>query len=92
MLDSLSEYVPSISAIATPLSAVVGWLVGRRKRQLEGISALQDTVNLLIAKNCELIREITDLRQKYAALSAENRELLEEVQRLNKACKDLLNK
>ncbi len=67
-IENLIDILPYLT---TPLTGVITWFVARRKRQLEGIEHLQKTVDMLVAKNCELTKEVIVLREKNTRLCAE---------------------
>lgn len=81
--------LPAISTAAAPAGAAIGWLCGRKKRQAEGIEQLQETVNHLIAKNCEMAKEIIELRQANINLIAQVSELTKENNRLSNALENI---
>lgn len=75
-LDILKDVVvPSVTALG-------GWLFGRRKRKNDFIADLQQSINLLSEKNGELIKKVMDLNEEVIELRRENGELKGEVEAL----------
>lgn len=51
-----------------PISAVVAWVAGRRRRTRDNLEALQSTLDKFITENSELYEEIMKLRRENAQL------------------------
>lgn len=87
---SIIELLTSLAEVIIPLlTGVVGWLVGRRKRNNDFIAELQGSINALVKKNAEQIDEIIKLRDEVVKLRSENFELSKEVDRLTAANQQL---
>lgn len=82
-----------IGYIMTPVAGAVGWVFARRKRRNDAIKYMQDTIDLLAAKNAELHslvermredheRELGQLSDQLRKVSDENRELKEGQERM----------
>lgn len=84
MIETLAELVPLIGLLLNPITGVVTWIVARRKRRIEGIERLQKTIDLLIEKNCELTKEVLELRTQVATLMQDNKLLTIQVEQLSK--------
>lgn len=84
--------------LLTPVSAIVGWIAGKRRRNNDTLQELQKTVDMLVKKNSALYAEITDQNKMICKLNEQNDELnkqLEEVRRENgelKAGQDRMSK
>lgn len=60
-----------ITTLLVPLTGVISWLAGSRKRRNDAINDLQTTINLLAEKNREQFEEILALRKQVADLKDE---------------------
>lgn len=69
MLDEYRWLVEIAIGLST---SVVGWLVGRRQRNNTFLGELQDSINVLAAKNAEQMNEILKLRREIVELRTEN--------------------
>lgn len=59
----------TIAAYATPiLTTIGGYFVGKRKRNNDFLSDLQKSIDLLSAKNAELMADVVKLRSQNADL------------------------
>ena len=77
------ETLTFIGTYIIPLfTAVVGWLVGSRKRKNDFLKDLQASINLLSAENKRLLEEITNANAEIVAVRKENEELKASVDRL----------
>ena len=54
------------------VSALAGWIVGKRKRNNSFLGELQGSIDMLAAKNGEQLNEILKLRDEVIKLRAEN--------------------
>ncbi len=75
-LDFIGTY------ILPPVSAAVGWIVGKRQRQNNFLKDLQSSINLLSAENKRLLEEITTVNAEIVAVRKENEELKAAVEKL----------
>lgn len=57
------------------LSAVAGWLSGRKKTKNDFLKDLQSSIDLLSEKNTALMKEVIGLRQENAQLLAKQTKL-----------------
>ena len=77
------ETLAFIGTYIIPLfTAVVGWIVGSRKRKNDFLKDLQASINLLSAENKRLLEEITNANAEIVAVRKENEELKASVDRL----------
>ena len=77
------EALTFIGTYIIPLfTAVVGWIVGSRKRKNDFLKDLQASINLLSAENKRLLEEITNANAEIVAVRKENEELKASVDRL----------
>lgn len=60
-----------ITTLLVPVTGIVSWLAGSRKRRNEAIVDLQNTINLLAEKNHELYEEVIALRAQVSSLKQE---------------------
>ena len=57
--------------LLTPITAVVGWLAGRRARNNDMLNRMQETIDMLVDKNSKLIEQITQLRNENSQLKTQ---------------------
>lgn len=77
--------------LLTPISAIIGWIAGKRRRNNETLEMLQKTVDMLVKKNSELYAKITEQNKMICNLNEQNSELntqLVEVRRENGELKE----
>jgi FtsZ-binding cell division protein ZapB len=67
-----------ITALAPVATGILGWLTGRRKQKNDFITDLQKSIDLLAAKNTELVETVMQLRQQNIELSAQVTQLRRE--------------
>lgn len=68
----LKEILVSCSGyIFSAITGVVAWFASSRKRRNDAISEMQESINMLSAKNADLIEEIVKLREENTALKTE---------------------
>ena len=65
------------------ISAIVGYFVGKRKRDNDFISDLQTSIDVLSEKNAKLIKQVVELNDQVVSLKRENAELKAEIASLN---------
>lgn len=63
------------TVIMPMVTAVTGWIAGRRKQKNDFLSDLQQSINLLTAENRRLLEDITSVNREVVALRRENEEL-----------------
>ena len=64
------------------VTAIGGWLVGRRKRNNDFLSELQKSIDMLAAKNKELMDEVVILRKENANLLVNQEKMQTEITKL----------
>ena len=64
------------------VTAVVGWLAGKRKRQSDFLKNMQDSIDLLSVENKRLLKDLTAVNNEVVALRKENGELKYSVDQL----------
>lgn len=79
----------AIDVLLPALSGLAGWLFGRRKRRNDFLSDLQKSIDLLSAKNKQLVDELISLQDTVVSLRKDNAELKSEVQALREENADL---
>jgi predicted RNase H-like nuclease (RuvC/YqgF family) len=84
-----------IEAVVPVLSAVAGYFTGRGKRKNDFLAELQKSIDLLSAKNTDLMKRVVELNDTVVSLRRENGELKNEVAELrreNERLSDEVNK
>jgi len=77
------EALTFIGTYIIPLfTAVVGWIVGSRKRKNDFLKDLQASIDLLSSENRKLLADITAVNSEIVAVRKENEELKASVDRL----------
>ena len=64
------------------ITAVVGWLAGKRKRRNDFLKNMQDSIDLLSVENKRLLKDLTAVNNEVVALRKENGELKYSVDQL----------
>lgn len=84
------DWAAIIIAVIGVLSSVTSYFAGKRKRQNDFLSDLQNSIDMLSKKNSELLSDIVLLRTQnaellssVASLKVQNTELRKEVEDLN---------
>ncbi len=91
------HWIALISILISPLTAVSGWLAGRRKRNNDFLHEMQNSINSLATENSKLLDEIVTvkkqnaelliqnegMRQRLASLEQQNKQLKQEIKDLN---------
>lgn len=89
-MENSVDIVRWIVELLIPIvTAVVGYFVGKKKRDNDFLSELQHSIDLLSEKNAQLIRETISLNETVVALRKENAELKNEVSLLREENKAL---
>ncbi|MBO7437024.1 MAG: hypothetical protein J6T97_04305 [Bacteroidaceae bacterium] len=66
------------------ITAVAGWLAGKRKRRNDALKSMQDSIDILSTENKRLIEDLTTVNREVVALRRENGELKTSVDQLCK--------
>ncbi len=91
------DWVALIGVLLAPITALAGWLAGRRKRSNDFLHAMQGSINKLVAENSKLLDDVLTvkrqnvellvqnevMRNKLAALEEQNAQFKEEITVLN---------
>ena len=64
------------------ITAVVGWLAGKRKRQGDALKNMQESIEMLTGNNKRLLEDLTTVNREVVALRKENGELKYSVDQL----------
>jgi len=80
MENILATTLPYAVSIVT---FVVGLFAGKRKRNNDFLSELQTSIDMLSAKNKNLIHDVINLRDEVVQLRAENAILRKEIEELS---------
>lgn len=68
--------------LLTPITAIVTWFASKRKRNNDALNYLQETIDLLLKKNNELIQEVTELRNQNSTLKAATESMRLQIEKL----------
>ena len=79
-MDILTTILPFVVSIGT---FIAGLFMGKRKRNNDFLCELQTSIDLLSAKNKDLVHEVINLRGEVVQLKSENAALRKEVEELN---------
>ena len=71
------------------VTAIAGWMTGRRKRKNDFLSELQGSIDLLSKKNAELMQKIVTLNDTVLELSNENAALKTEIKAVRQENKEM---
>lgn len=87
-MDNSMVFLPYI---ASAITGLFGWVVGKKRQDNNFIKELQDSINLLAKDNRELREELITVRKEYMRqsilleqISAENKLLKEQIDTLTK--------
>jgi len=78
----MEEYRWMVDIAVAAITAIVGWVVGRRNRDNAFLMELQTSINTLAAKNAEQMDEILKLRDEVIKLRSENLSQSQEIARV----------
>lgn len=82
----------SLLTIATPiLTAIIGWLGGRRKQNNDFLKDLQESVDMLADRNKQLLNELIEVRGENAKLLTNQAEMKVEIEQLRRENAELHN-
>jgi len=76
-------WITILGYLLAPVTGVVSWIAASRKRKNDFLTDLQASIDLLSAKNKELINEVVNLRGEVVQLKSENTALRREIEELN---------
>ena len=92
------DWITLISVLASPLTGLVGWLAGSRKRNLSYLDVQQHSLEVLIQsqqdfvdRSVKMAEEYSKIKSENANLKAENTRLQAQVTRLQKQVDRLQN-
>ncbi len=83
-MDILALILPFFVSIGT---FIIGLFTGKRKRNNDFLDDLQMSIDLLAARNRDLVNEVVSLRDEVVKLKGENAALRKEVEEIIK-CQD----
>lgn len=78
------EWTTVIGCVFSAITAVAGWLVGRRKQQNDFLSDLQGSINLLAEENAKLLKELIAVRKENATLMNNQEQMKIEIEGVRK--------
>lgn len=88
----MENWISILSIILSPLSALAGWAVGKRKRNNDFISELQSSIDLLTSKYTLTLNELITLKGQNANLMIEMGKIRSENSHLKQQVEELTNK
>lgn len=71
-----------IGYLLTPLTGLFGWLAGRKKSKNDFLQEMQASIDMLVAKNKDLIEEVTLLRAENSKLISNQETLKGQIETL----------
>jgi hypothetical protein len=91
------DWIALIGILIAPLTALAGWLAGRRKRSNDFLYTMQESINKLVDENTKLLDDVLTvkkqnvelliqneiMRKKLAGLEEQNVQFKEEITELN---------
>lgn len=77
------QFTDILPYLVSAVTAVVGWLTGRRKQKNDFLHEMQNSIDLLTEKNTELVKKVVELNSEVIHLRRENAELRTELELLN---------
>lgn len=83
------DWINLISLLLSPATGVIGWLAGKRKRNNEFLHEMQESINMLAAKNNDLMEELIKVKTQNAQLIVEVEHMRAENRKLNRIVADL---
>lgn len=78
--------------LLTPVTGVVSWVSAKRVRNNETLNKLQETIDMLVAKNSDLINQVTELRSENSQLKTELVAVRNENAELKKGQEELMRR
>ena len=92
------DWITLISVLASPLTGLVGWLAGSRKRNLSYLDVQQHSLEVLIQsqqdfvdRSVQMANELARIQSENASLKSENESLKRQVARLQQQVDRLRN-
>ena len=64
------DWITIISIILVPVTGVVSWFASARMRNNDTLQKMQVTIDILLEKNAELVKEVVTLRSKIIELES----------------------
>ena len=71
----MNDFITIFGYILAPITGIITWIVGHKKRRNDFLNDLQASINLLAVENKKLMAEIVELRKENARLQADVDEL-----------------
>lgn len=78
--------------LSAPITGVVSWFAAKRVRNNEVLNKLQDTIDMLVSKNSDLIKQVTELRSENSQLKTELVAVRNENAELKKGQEELMRR
>jgi regulator of replication initiation timing len=78
------QFFDILPYIVSLVTAAGGWFAGKRKHNNDFLQDMQKSIDMLTAKNAELVKQVLGLNGEVIKLRKENAELRVEVESLNK--------
>lgn len=70
----------TIERVFSGLTGLLDWLAGQRKRNNDFLSDLQNSINMLVDKNTELLQEVVALRVQNVELKVNQEQMKQEIE------------
>ena len=71
------------------VTAIAGWMTGRRKKKNDFLSELQSSIDLLSSKNTDLLKQVMSLNETVVKLTNENAALKAEIKAVRQENKEM---
>lgn len=81
------DWTTTISIALTPITGVISYYAGSKKRKNDFLQELQSSIDLLSTKNSELMEKLLAVQEQNLSLSIEVKMLRKENETLNKRIK-----
>ena len=78
--------------LSAPITGVVSWFAAKRVRNNETLNKLQETIDMLVTKNSDLINQVTELRSENSQLKTELVAVRNENAELKKGQEELMRR
>jgi hypothetical protein len=66
------DWIALIGILIAPLTGIVGWLAGRRKRNNDFLNTMQESINKLVTENTKLLDDVLTVKKQNIELLIQN--------------------
>lgn len=70
------DWIELLNVLIAPATGVIGWIIGKRKRNNDFLHEMQKSINTLVIENTRLLDEIVTVKRQNAEVLIQN-EILE---------------